>query len=657
MSPSHPSGPTSRPQHVPVHLLAGAVVVVLVLATSRLTVLEAPPAAATCTAAAVGALWCRWAGRTGARAALGAAGATTGAVAVACAALGAPALPALLAGVAAGVHGWVAARAHAGLVRRRGGLRPASHRSPVEPPGPRRESPADPFGTPADLAAVLVASLTGAVAAYPVWWLALAATSADDAPAVAAAVGLSAACATLLALSAALSLVGLGRGGRTTRRHGTRPASPQEALVLLLAATGVHLLLWCVLVDVPVSFLALPLSLWLALRAPLPVVSAHVVAASLLVALGTAAGRGPLAGLEPVAAATTAHAFVAVLAVACFALSLSRRHRDVLVQRADRSDAAARERASLLRRAFATAPVGVAVVEVDRGAPTVVREVNAELAELLGRPCWALAGQGVEVLGRVHAEPGPCALDVAARSGGRPRCEHVLAGRPGRPETESRVVVSASRVRSAGGAPHLVVVVQDVSAERQIEQVLRHRAQHDPLTGLAGRELLTVRLQAAVGAEGAGASVLVLDLDGFKAVNDSAGHAVGDELLDHVGARLTTAAAGAPEALVARMGGDEFAVLVPRALPADALRALGEQLVAALEVPVLLTPGVFTVGASVGAQVGYPGADARRLLHEADLAMYAAKRAGGGGVVLHDEPGRWVPPQPSRGPRGTAEPS
>ena len=162
---------------------------------------------------------------------------------------------------------------------------------------------------------------------------------------------------------------------------------------------------------------------------------------------------------------------------------------------------------------------------------------------------------------------------------------------------------------------------------------LRHRASHDPLTDLPRRELLVRRADAAAGRAG----LLFLDLDGFKPVNDSAGHAAGDELLRHVARRLLVTAG--PDALVARVGGDEFAVLVPTpdgASPA-ALSALGRRLVAALEVPVILDSGVFSVSASVGGRTGAPGLGSAGLLHDADLAMYAAKRAGRGRVVLHGD--------------------
>ncbi|WP_250006565.1 GGDEF domain-containing protein [Actinoplanes sp. M2I2] len=149
---------------------------------------------------------------------------------------------------------------------------------------------------------------------------------------------------------------------------------------------------------------------------------------------------------------------------------------------------------------------------------------------------------------------------------------------------------------------------------RELHDELRHRATHDALTGLANRSLLEQRL--AEHAPGDQVSVLLIDLDGFKPVNDSYGHHAGDQVLIAVAERL---AAWTPETgLAVRLGGDEFAVLLPG--PATA-----EGLAPALEAPIML-PGTadVVVGASVGVATGSPR-DAAHLLREADAAMYRAK--------------------------------
>ncbi|MEU7875136.1 diguanylate cyclase [Dactylosporangium sp. NPDC049140] len=155
---------------------------------------------------------------------------------------------------------------------------------------------------------------------------------------------------------------------------------------------------------------------------------------------------------------------------------------------------------------------------------------------------------------------------------------------------------------------------------REHQWLLREQATHDALTGLPNRALFNEHL------EHAGAAVLV-DLDDFKAVNDTLGHPVGDGLLVEVGRRLR--AAVRPTDLVARLGGDEFAVLVPDG-PADGLEGIPARILAELERPVHTHGHVLTVTASVGVAVRAEGEGAQDLLRHADIAMYAAKRRGKG---------------------------
>jgi diguanylate cyclase (GGDEF)-like protein len=170
-------------------------------------------------------------------------------------------------------------------------------------------------------------------------------------------------------------------------------------------------------------------------------------------------------------------------------------------------------------------------------------------------------------------------------------------------------------------------------ARSQVEEQLRDQAHADPLTGLANRRLFRERLTGALAEPDAGElAVLFADLDQFKAVNDTRGHAAGDAMLVEVAARLTELTQGYGDALVARMGGDEFAVLLPNT-GESAAEQLANRLVAALADPYAAAPQV-PVTVSIG--LATSAADERdpgALLRGADLAMYDAKAGG---------PGRWI---------------
>ncbi|MEN3272244.1 MAG: hypothetical protein V7636_1005 [Actinomycetota bacterium] len=175
-----------------------------------------------------------------------------------------------------------------------------------------------------------------------------------------------------------------------------------------------------------------------------------------------------------------------------------------------------------------------------------------------------------------------------------------------------------------------MLVIRDVSEQRALEDRLRHRAEHDDLTGLVNRAALGEQIERLID-EGKRPSVVLLDLDRFKALNDSLGHAVGDDLLRAVAARLRHAVR--PGDIVARLGGDEFAVVIN----GDGAEAYGMAVraLSALEVPVVLGAHLVRSGASIG--VASTGATADELLRNADLAMYDAKSQGRNRVeVFHD---------------------
>ncbi|MDX6751549.1 diguanylate cyclase [Geminicoccaceae bacterium 1502E] len=176
-----------------------------------------------------------------------------------------------------------------------------------------------------------------------------------------------------------------------------------------------------------------------------------------------------------------------------------------------------------------------------------------------------------------------------------------------------------------------------VARHRQAERLDR-LAQQDELTGLANRSLLRDRLQRALAGarrHGTSVAVVVLDLNGFKAVNDRLGHGAGDELLRQVGQRLCARLRETDT--VARMGGDEFALVLENLARPEHAAIVVRKVLDAMAAPLPLTDGVAEISASLGVAV-YPddGAEPAVLLRKADRAMYEAKAEGGNTCRFHD---------------------
>ena len=167
---------------------------------------------------------------------------------------------------------------------------------------------------------------------------------------------------------------------------------------------------------------------------------------------------------------------------------------------------------------------------------------------------------------------------------------------------------------------------RDITDARELQNQLIHQASHDVLTKLPNRRLFAGRLASAAGPEGSHAALLMIDLDGFKPINDTHGHHVGDAVLVAVAERIRRCIR--PTDTAARLGGDEFAVLMPGATLEQANR-LAERFQAALTEPVTIGSLRLMVGASIGITVG-DATDPESLQRQADAEMYAVKRRGRG---------------------------
>ena len=185
---------------------------------------------------------------------------------------------------------------------------------------------------------------------------------------------------------------------------------------------------------------------------------------------------------------------------------------------------------------------------------------------------------------------------------------------------------------SVGG---IVLNTRDVSEAKALENQLAHEAYHDSLTGLASRVRFQERLTQALRdcRSGDDLAVLLLDLDAFKEINDSLGHAAGDQLLQRVAQRLRSSVRDTDT--VARFGGDEFAVLVESIIARADAETAARRIVAAMAEPFVLDDRELRAGVSVGIASAADAHDADQLLRNADLAMYQAKEAGGDGFVVY----------------------
>ncbi len=281
---------------------------------------------------------------------------------------------------------------------------------------------------------------------------------------------------------------------------------------------------------------------------------------------------------------------------------------------------------------FESAPGGMMLLALTADNPGRFLRVNSSICALTGYSELELLGMSVKDV--THPDD---------RARHDERFASLLAGHSPGDQVERHwqdanghdlwVQFSLRLIRSEGDV-YLVGQVEDVTARRLAEDRLTHLAFHDELTGLPNRTLFTDRLEHAVSGtarSGGHAGVLVIALDGFKAVNDAAGHSSGDEVLVEVAARLAQAVR--PGDTVARVGGDEFAVLCAD-VDSESIQTVAERTQQALNAPHLLAAGSFTISASVGVAVSTEYTRGGELLRDADAAVHRAKQMGRGAIRL-----------------------
>lgn len=269
----------------------------------------------------------------------------------------------------------------------------------------------------------------------------------------------------------------------------------------------------------------------------------------------------------------------------------------------------------------------------------ILRYVSPAAAGVYGRSAEELVG--TELAGLIHPEDLGCVVHEVRR--------FLAASPPEEPTTriECRfrsgdggwLNVESTVNRHQGG---LIFNSRDVTERVRLQAQLQHNAEHDPLTDLPNRALFTRRVQQALSGRRSsdrGTAVLFIDLDGFKAVNDTIGHQAGDELLVQAARRLQEAVRYGDTA--SRLGGDEFAALIvgdgtrDRTAREGHILELADRLRVTLSQPYRIDGNDVRVAASIGVAFAEPGLGAGELLRNADLAMYRAKAGGKGRVELY----------------------
>ena len=431
-------------------------------------------------------------------------------------------------------------------------------------------------------------------------------------------------------------------GGRRTRL--TRAVVVEASAIYLITALTV-VAVFGPGQALPLAFVPLALVVWAGLRLPLPfaAVEGGLIAVGALAMLRLTGG-GPFGAIDdPATRALVLQAFMMLAATLAMVLATVHAELDEVVEglavagrRAEEAADELREHVEILGRErersdrlMSDAPYGIVVVALDGR----ILQANRAMAEMFDCSLEDIVGSAAAAFStRPPEEVAEYLARTAAAAGAAVTTDwatHSITGRPLHLALSSRLLTSRS------GGDELIVNVVDVSERRRYEERLSHLASTDALTGLPNRrhfEDVLGRHQARCEQEGPRGALLLLDLDHFKDVNDTLGHAAGDRLITSVAAVLRDVLRSSDT--VARLGGDEFAVLLPDADLAAAETVAATTVTRIREHCAALDGAHRQVSASVGVVTFAAAADrGEDVLALADVLMYEAKTAGRDGYA------------------------
>ena len=359
--------------------------------------------------------------------------------------------------------------------------------------------------------------------------------------------------------------------------------------------------------------------------------------AALQMGAAMVAGLGILVGKLFGPATVVVVATVAAGVIVLLRMTMERNEAERLEQEAQIADARREAELNYQRfmASFTHAAIGMAITKLDG---TTLR-VNQAVCQLLRRSEEQLVGHHLESLFEPDdLAPHRDALREVEYSRVAAVSMELRLRQPGLRETWVSVHCSSFDDPADGGTC-LIYQMHDITSRREAEGKLAHIAYHDSLTDVANRAWFDKQLGEAVEActldSGSRFAVVMLDLDRFKIINDSLGHAAGNVLLVEVARRLKSCVR--PSDLVARLGGDEFALLLRSVTSIEEAQRVSERVIEVLAEPMRIMSNEVVVRASLGvtlSDLGYRTAD--EMTRDADLAMYEAKSAGRGRVAVYD---------------------